>query len=147
MVYHLEVVAYNNRYGVLIDRDSYYTGVYSTLEKAVDEGLCFINKRFKDIYQQSDYCTNEEDTLTLEDMFKDDMIFYNFKITELDPMYADNFTAPKEEKDCKGLKPTHIIYYYDYDGKLKNKEIEHIDKSGKFGYINWECPNNGDVKK
>ncbi len=133
-VYHLEVQAYNNCYGNLIDRDSFYSGVYSTLEKALEEGKWFINKRFKDIYEQSDYCTNEEDTLTLEDMLKDDMITYHFKVTELDPVYADNFNPPKMEYMCRDLKPTHTVYYYDYKGKLKFYELNYLDKDGGWGY-------------
>ena len=135
MVFHLEVVAYNTRFGDLIERDSFYSGVYGTLKKAVEEGLWFINRRFKDIYQQSDYCTNEKDSLTLEDMIEDKMIYYNFTVTKLSPYYADNFETPGSEYKCKNLRPTHTILHYDYRGNLKYKDIQYLNKDGGIGYV------------
>lgn len=37
MVFHLQVSAYSYRYGDLIENDSYYSEVFSTLKKAVEK--------------------------------------------------------------------------------------------------------------
>lgn len=145
-VFHLEVQAYNNSFGDLVERDSYYSGVYSTIEKAIEEGKWFIDRRFKEIYQQSDYCTNEKDTSSLEDMLKDDVISYCFKITELDPTYADSFEPPKREYMCRDLKPTHTTYFYDYKGNLKYYDLEYLDKDGGWGYTTVRYENDDESK-
>lgn len=147
MVFHLEVQAYSTRYGDLVERDSYYSGVYSTMKRAVEEGMRFINKKFKDIYQQSDYCTKEKDSSTLEDMIKDDMIYYNFTVTRLSPYYADHFVTPGSEYKCKNLKPTHTIFNYDYKGNLKYTELQYLHNDGGLGYVITRYPNDDENKQ
>ena len=134
-VFHLEIEVYNSRYGDLIERDNFFNGVYSTLEKAVSEGKNWLDKRLQDIYQNSDYCTKEKDTLTLQDMLDDEIISYCFKVTELDPVYAESFEVPDMEYKCKDLAPTHIIYYYNLQGDLERRYFEYLSPKGGYGYI------------
>ena len=72
MIFHLQVVAHSTRYGDLVERDSFYSNVHSTLKKSIEDGLCWLNHRLKDLYQQSDYCTQDEKSLTLQDMLENE---------------------------------------------------------------------------
>lgn len=141
MVYHLEVVAHSTRFEDLIERDSFYSNVHSTLKKSIEEGLHWLNNRLKDLYQQSDYCTQDEKSLTLQDMLENEEIYYSFTVTRLSPYYADNFDIPNTESECKNLRPTHTVFNFDLDGKLKYTEIKHTSKDGKFAYVVKRYPN------
>lgn len=135
MVYHLEVCAYSHRYGDLIENDSYYSDVFSTLKKAVAEGKWWLDRKIQDLYQESGYCTQREDSLTIEDMIKDKAIYYYFKVTSLSPYYADNFEISSSEYKCKNLRPTHIVSFFDLKGNFKYKDLEYRSKDGGFGYV------------
>ena len=67
---------YIHRYGDLIENDSYYSDVFSTLKKAVAEGKWWLDRKIQDLYQESGYCTQREDSLTIEDMIKDKAIYW-----------------------------------------------------------------------
>ena len=94
--------------------------VYSSLERAVEEGKYFLAKKLK------------------EDDFKD----YVFSIEEIDVEYAENFDTKKlgiEEysiKTLKNFKPTHITHFYDKEGKLLYDYIEYRNKQREsiFGF-------------
>lgn len=141
MVFHLQVIAHSTRYGDLIERDSFYSNVHGTLKKAVEDGLCWLNNRIQDIYQESDYC-NKKNEFAIKDMLENGEIYYSFTVTKLSPYYADNFEIPKEESKCKNLRPTHTIFNYDLDGKLKYAEIKYTKKDGNFAYTFRKYPNN-----
>lgn len=135
MVFHLEVESYSNIYDSLVEKDSYYSGVYGTMKKAVEEGKWFLERRFKDIFENSNYCTKEDKDYTYEDLLNDGYMSYNFKVTKLSPYYAENFEAPGREYMCRDLRPTHTVYYYDYRGNLEFYNLEYLDRDGGFGYV------------
>lgn len=123
-VYRLEIEAYNTRFGDLRERNSFYSDVFSSLERALEEGKYNLKKIMYNIYENSEYCT-KENSLTLEEMLQDECIYYRFQITEVDPFYADSFDEIYSEKECiLNHKPTHIIYNYDYKGNLQYKQIQ-----------------------
>lgn len=146
MVFHLQVIAHSTRYGDLIERDGFYSNVHGTLKKSVENGLCWLNNRLKDIYQESDYCTQDKKSKTLQDMLEDGEIYYSFTVTKLSPYFADNFEIPSTEEECKSLRPTHTIFNYDLDGKLKYAEIKYTSKDDKFAYVSKKYPNNDKQK-
>ena len=133
MIYHLQVVAHSTKYGDLIERDSFYSNVHGTLKKSVEDGLCWLNNRLQDIYQESDYC-NKKNEFTINDMLDNGEIYYDFKVTKTTPYIADNFEIPNEESKCKDLRPTHTIFQYDLEGKLMYVDIKYIRKDGMFAY-------------
>lgn len=141
VIYHLEVEAYSTKFGDLQEKNSYESEVHSTLEKALERGKEWLEKRINYLYEHSSYCTKES-SLTLQDMIKDEMIYYSFKITEMDPVYADNFEIPKYEYECKGLPPTHIVNHYNLEGELQYTFLEYL--SNKYygsGYVITRYPN------
>jgi len=135
LVYHLEVEAYSREYGELKEKHSNKTGVYSTLEKALEEGKEFLERRFKRIYEGSNYCTQDKDSLKLEDMLRDDEIYYLLQITEIDPEYADNYEMKNYEYECIGLQPTHKIYCYNYKAELEYTELEYQHQQSGSGHV------------
>lgn len=135
MVFHLEVEAYTDQYGSLVEKDSYYSNVHGTMKRAVEEGKRFLERRFKDIFENSSYCTKEDKDYTYEDLLNDGYMCYHFKVTKLSPFYADNFEKPKMEYMCRDLRPTHTVYYYDYKGNLKFYDLEYWHKDGGIGYV------------
>ena len=94
--------------------------VYSSLDRAVEEGKYFLAKRLK------------------ENDFKD----YVFSVEEIDIEYAENFDVEKlgikeyTIKSFRNIKPTHIIHFYDKDGKLLYDYIEYRNKQREslFGF-------------
>lgn len=139
IVYHLEVEAYSTRFGELQEKNSHESGVYSTIENALGRGKEWLEERINYLYKDSSYCT-KENSLTLQDMIKDEMIYYSFKITEIDPVYADNFEIPEYEYECEELQPTHIINYYNLEGKLQYTSVEYTYQNG-IGYFFEKQPN------
>lgn len=45
MIYLLKVSANSKRFGELIERDSFYSEVFSSLDKAVEEGKLWLKKK------------------------------------------------------------------------------------------------------
>ncbi len=146
MVYHLKVQANSKRYGELIEKDSFYTEVYSNLEKAIEKGKEWLANKINHIYEESGYCTKGKDSLTLKDMFDDEEIYYCFEIVELEPEYAENFKIPDHEYECKNLNPTHIVHYYNLEGKLLYKDLEYRSNKSGFAYVITRYPNDDENK-
>lgn len=142
MVFHLEVIAHSTRYGDLIERDSFYSNVHGTLKKSIEDGVCWLKNRMTDIYQESDYCIQNENSKTLQDMLDSGEIYYSFTVTRLSPYIADHFEMPNTEEECKKLRPTHRVFNFDLDGNLKYEDIKYIRKDGKFAYTYRKYPNN-----
>jgi hypothetical protein len=145
-VYHLKVQAYSNMYGELIERDSFFSEVYSNLDKAVENGRIWIKNKIQELYEKSDYCVNGKNTLTMKDFLDDNKVSYNFRIIEFDPEYAENFETPLYEFECKNLEPTHIIYYYDLEGKLLYKDLEYRSNKGGFAHVFTRYPDDDENK-
>lgn len=100
-----------------IDENDYKTEVYSSLERAVQEGKYFLAKRCKD------------------EGFRD----FTFCITETDLIYAEQFDIEKlglnalhYTQDFGKYEPTHIMYFYNIDGTLQYKYLEYMDKQRKY---------------
>lgn len=133
-VYQLLVEAYSTRYGELQEKNSYKCEVYASIEKAVKEGKNWLNSKLERLYEMSNYCTKEKNDLTLQDLLEDNLIFYDFRVIELDPVYADNFVVPEHEYECKEIPPTHTNYIYNIAGKLQYKILEYRSNKSNFGY-------------
>ncbi len=143
-VYHLEVQANSTRYGELIENNSYYSDVFSTLKKAINEGKDFLERRIRILYENSGYCVAEdENPLTIQDMINDGEIYYTFTVTEINPEYADSFRIPDAEYKCRDLEPTHIKNYYNMYGKLKYSDIEY---RGPWSYVIRRYPGDDENK-
>lgn len=54
MIYLLKVSANSKRFGELIERGSFYSEVYSSLDKAVEEGKLWIKERLEFLNSQID---------------------------------------------------------------------------------------------
>ena len=97
-----------------IEQNEYHTEVYSSLEKAVEDGKYFLNRRYND------------------KGFRD----YEFKVTEIDLEYAEQFS--KDQLNILGreelgkYEPTHIIYNFNLSGELLYKRLEYYDKQRKY---------------
>jgi len=133
-VYHLKVAVYSTMYGDLMEKYSCFSGVYSTLEKALNIGKDFIRRRSQTLYESSGYCT-KDGSLTFEDFIKDDMLNCNFTITELDPEYADNYMEFGSEYKCEGTPPTHRVMSFDREGTLINEDWQYLYSGSDSGYI------------
>lgn len=99
-----------------IEQNEYYTEVYSSLAKAVEDGKYFLYERCKD------------------NGFRD----YEFKITEIDLEYAEQFDVKQlniniSNKEELGIyEPTHITYCFNINGKLLYKHLKYKDKQRKY---------------
>ena len=94
--------------------------IYSSLERAVEEGKQFLVKQLED------------------ENLKD----FAFSVEEIDIEYAENFDPDKlgikeySIKSFRNIKPTHITYFYDKDGNLLYEYIEYKNKQrdSLFGF-------------
>ena len=97
-----------------IEQNEYYTEVYSSLEKAVEDGKYFLNRRYND------------------KGFRD----YEFKVTEIDLEYAEEFSKEKlnifDREELGKYEPTHIVYYFNLSGKLLYKHFKYKNKQRKY---------------
>lgn len=97
-----------------IEQNEYYTEVYSSLEKAVEDGKYFLNRRYND------------------KGFRD----YEFKVTEIDLEYAEEFSKEKlnifDREELGKYEPTHIVYYFSINGELLYKHLKYKDKQRKY---------------
>lgn len=97
------------------DCSEYEIEVYTSLERAVAEGVHFLSKRSKD----------------------DGFVDYDFTVTEIDPEYAERFNSKKldiricHSEDCGKYEPTHIIYTYNKDGELQYQYLEYRENQRK----------------
>ena len=146
IIYHLIVKAHSTRYGNLIELDNNYTNVYSTLDRAVEVGTNWLRNKIKRLYEESNYCTREKDTLTIQDMLDENEIYYNFSVTEFNPRYADNFEVPDHEYECKHYAPSHIEYSYNLEGQLQYKELQYRYHNGYSGHYFTRFPRDDENK-
>lgn len=97
-----------------IEQNEYYTDVYLSLEKAVEDGKYFLSKR----------CNDKG--------FRD----FEFKITEIDPEYAEKFDIKQlniqNREELGKYEPTHIVYYFSIDGELLFKHLKYKNKQRKY---------------
>lgn len=97
-----------------IEQNEYYTEVYSSLEKAVEDGKYFLNRRYND------------------KGFRD----YEFKVTEVDIEYAEQFDIKQlnivNKEDFGKYEPTHIVYYFNLSGKLLYNHFKYKNKQRKY---------------
>lgn len=125
MIYLLEVSANSKRFGKLIEKDIFYSEVYSSLDKAVEEGKSWLKERreFLDLQINND--------LIYDKLQKNEGFEYFFTVTELDLDYIDKFNALKDYEKEKYIEPTHKIYNYNMNGILLNIDIEHRCVNGE----------------
>lgn len=95
--------------------------VYSSLERAVEEGKYFFEEQKKIGNELKDKGYNGAE---LED--------YSFYVTEIDLEYAEKFEGSIfwKEEDYLKREPTHIIYNFDANRKTK-KETSCIQRKTK----------------
>ena len=114
-VYHLELEV---MYGE--SENTFYSNVYLTYEKAVEEGKYNLQKMLQNIYDNKN--------LTIDEIVNIEEVDYIFTVTEIEDLeYTENFdidltTAEKYLE--QNIKPTHIIYTLDYKGDLIYKTIQ-----------------------
>ena len=125
MIYLLKVSANSKRFGELIERNSYYSEVYSSLNKAVEEGKIWLKERL-------DFLNSQEDNNLFYDKFKKNKdIEYSFSVTELDLDYIEKFNNLEDEEKDKYIEPTHKIYNYNINGGILNIELEYRYANGE----------------
>lgn len=97
-----------------IDQNEYYTEVYSSLAKAVEDGKYFLSKR----------CNDKS--------FKN----YEFKVTEINLEYAEQFDVKQlnilNKEEYGKYEPTHTVNVYRKDGELLYKHLRYKDKQRKY---------------
>ena len=89
MIYLLKVSANSKRFGELIERDSFYSEVFSSLDKAVEEGKSWLKERLKFLNSQIN------NDLIYDKLQKNKGFEYSFSVTELDLDYIEKFNDLK----------------------------------------------------
>lgn len=117
-VYHLELEV-----TFALEESIFYSNVYSTMERAIEEGKYHLEKNMINLYI-SGYQIKGQDNITTDELFSIERTDYTFKIIETDPKYADNFNTNLYGKDLWTTPPTHIEYYYNYKGEFEYKHIQ-----------------------
>ena len=125
MIYLLKVSANSKRFGELIERDSFYSEVFSSLDKAVEEGKLWLKKRLKFLNSQIN------NDLIYDKPQKNKDFEYSFTVTELDLNYIDKFNALKDYDKENYIEPTHKIYNYNMNGILLNIDLEYRCSNGE----------------
>lgn len=125
MIYLLKVSANSKRFGELIERDSFYSEVFSSLDKAVEEGKLWLKKRLKFLNSQIN------NDLIYDKPQKNKDFEYSFTVTELDLNYIDKFNALKDYDKENYIEPTHKIYNYNMNGMLLNIDLEYRCSNGE----------------
>lgn len=120
-VYLLQTEAYSTRYGELQEKYSTKSGVYSTQEIAIEKGKEWLTERLEELHKSIDV------EGTIQDLIDWHAIYYEFKVTEIDPEYADNYVLAEHRYDCESELPTHTEYYYNFKGELISKYYEYRD--------------------
>lgn len=125
MIYLLKVSANSKRFGELIERDGFYSEVYSSLDKAVEEGKSWLKKRLKFLNSQIN------NDLIYDKPQKNKDFEYSFTVTELDLNYIDKFNVLKDYDKENYIEPTHKIYNYNMKGILLNIDLEYRCSNGE----------------
>ena len=125
MIYLLKVSANSNKYGELIERNSFYSEVYSSLDKAVKEGKAWMKERLKFLNLEI------ENDLSFGENAENEELEYSFTVTELDLDYIEKFNNLEDEEKDKYIEPTHKIYNYNINGNLLNIELEYRCANGE----------------
>lgn len=125
MIYLLKVSANSKRFGKLIERNSHYSEVYSSLDKAVEDGKEWMKERLKVLNVKL-----EKDE-SVKENFNNEELEYSFTVTELDLDYIEKFNNLEDEEKDKYIEPTHKIYNYNINGNLLNIELEYRYANGE----------------
>lgn len=114
------------------DKDGTETNsnVYSSLEKAKEEGIKNLENEFKYFLIPRDKKFEE---MEMEELFRINNFDYDFTIVEIpDLEYAESFDMKEfdieHEEDYKE-EPTHIRYEFDYMGNLIERTLEYRHKN------------------
>lgn len=104
------------------------TNVYSSFEKAKEEGLIELKSKIK---IAEDYFK-----MSFDELLELEKLDYCFEITKIDDLdYAENFQVKYnslEDENYLKLEPTHIVYYLDYKGNIKYMNYEVLQFSKKI---------------
>lgn len=117
----VEVHSTDDRYGLLIEKDPLCSDILFTHKQAHEKGVDYLRSSIHRLYETSDYCAHEEDSLTIEDFIKDRQVYYRFTVLEIDLKtlntydYRNSINRPKW---CLANRPPHLEYSYDLDGNL-----------------------------
>lgn len=125
MIYLLKVSANSKRFGKLIERNSHYSEVYSSLDKAVEDGKEWMKERLKVLNVKL-----EKDE-SVKENFNNEELDYSFTVTEVDLDYIEKFNDLEDEEKDKYIEPTHKIYNYNINGDLLNIELEYRYANGE----------------
>lgn len=117
--------------------------IYSSYEKAKEEGLKFLTRKLN--------CYSSEVNKTIADCIKEGALYYEFKIIEKDVSYAEKFDKKIEifDKIEKLLiyEPTEKEYLLDYKGKVKDIVLEYKSKNNHLLAQNHLYMKPNDLKK
>lgn len=125
MIYLLKASANSKRFGELIERDSSYSEVYFSLDKAVEEGKSWLKERLKFLNSQIN------NDLIYDKLQKNKGFEYSFSVTELDLDYIEKFNDLKDYDKDNYIEPTHKIYNYNMNGMLLNIDLEYRCSNGE----------------
>lgn len=94
--------------------NSCYCNIYSSFEKAKEQGLNDLSKRIKQV--------EDDENMTFDEMLEKEKLDYSFRITQIDDLeYAENFDINYDilhRKQYTKLEPTHKEYVLDYKGNI-----------------------------
>lgn len=113
-----------------LDEEEHYENVYSSKDKAIEEGKAWLDKLLRKQYE--DWFEEDKSTeildLTHEQLFQLKAM-YDFSITEFNPEYIDKINYIEKLPEIKewdihdvfisDLTPSKIKYSYDYNGIIK----------------------------
>jgi hypothetical protein len=123
-VYHLDIEVYSMRYGCLREKNARYANLFFSLEDAYQAGKEIMNKKIRELYEDSYYCNGKPNSRTLEDFIEADRLFDWWAITEID---LDRLKA-MEDAGCERMRkyhkespPIHIEYAYNHKGELLHR--------------------------
>ena len=141
MIYLLKVSVNSKRFGELIEKNSYYSEVYSSLDKAVEEGKAWMKERLKFLVLEV------ENDVSLDENAENEKLEYSFTVTELDLDYINKFNNLEDYEKDKYIEPTHKIYNYNINGNLLNIELEYRYANGENLRLKYYEPKTQNTKK
>lgn len=119
-IYHLELEV------KIRDDCTYISKVFSTLDNALEYGKKTLKYNFLVKYRK--YAINEKD-ITLEKIIGLRVTSYGFTITEFDPYEVESREIPGEKEKLVLEEPTHIKYFFNFDGSLKFRKAIYINSA------------------
>lgn len=137
IIHFLEVEMYTTQFEKLQERNSHYSNIYTSFNKAKEIGVKWLESKFEQLKSEYKYLENS----TLDELVKDNEIEYIFKITKIEDLkYVETFKLPEYEYECRNLKPTHVVYRLKYNGEEIYHTLEFRKRLHDSGYVFMRYP-------